>query len=164
MNAVDEFDYHRSVAPMMWVLVAIASVELLVTHFLVALLVVGTVALVLSTLTLASVIWLVTVIASMRRLPVLLDDRTLTMRAGSLKQVVVPLSSVAGLRETWDAATVKDRAVRNLALISYPNVVVDLKAPLADRRGTSAIAHRLDDPDGFARALTARLTRTPASG
>ena len=157
MSAPQAFAYHRSVAPLMWVLVAIASVELLVSHFLVALLVGWTVALVLSALTLASVIWLVTVIAAMRRLPVLLDDRTLTMRAGSLKQVVVPLANVAGLRGSWDAAAVKERSVKNLALISYPNIVVDLKEPLADRRGTRAIAHRLDDPEAFASALAARL-------
>lgn len=158
----ESFAYARSVAPMMWVLVAIASVELLVTHLLVALLVGWTVALILSALTLASVIWLVAMIASMRRLPVVLDDRTLTMRAGSLREVVVPLERVAGLRESWDAAAVKERSVRNLALISYPNVVVDLKAPLADRRGTRAIAHRLDDPDAFVRALSARLANLPA--
>ncbi len=164
MSEAQEFAYHRSVAPMMWVLVAIASIELLVTHLVVALLVGGTVALILSGLTLAAVVWLVSVIASMRRRPVLLDDRTLTMRAGAIKQVAVPLANVAGLRENWSAETLKDPSVRNLALISYPNVLVDLKAPLGDRRGTCAIAHRLDDPEGFAQALTARLPCAAASG
>ena len=153
MTGEQTFAYHRSIAPMMWVLVAIASVELLVTHLLVALLVGKMVALALSAATLAAVIWLVTVIAAMRRLPVLLDDHTLAMRAGSFKQVVVPLTNVAGLRASWDAAAVKERTVRNLALISYPNIIVDLKEPLADRRGTRAIAHRLDDPAAFTLAV-----------
>jgi hypothetical protein len=43
----------------------------------------------------------------------------------------------------------------NLALIAYPNVVVDLVDPLPGRRGIRAIAHRLDDPHGFADALRA---------
>jgi len=30
------FSYHRSIAPMMWVFVALASVELLVVHFLIS--------------------------------------------------------------------------------------------------------------------------------
>lgn len=142
---------------MMWVLVAIASIDLLVTHLLVAVLIGGTVALALSAVTLAAVVWLVIVIASMRRLPVLLGEQRLLMRVGSLKQVAVPLANVVGLREGWDAAALKERSVRNLALLSYPNVIVDLRKPLADRRGTRAIAHKLDDPEAFASALAARL-------
>lgn len=163
-SAPDAFAYHRSVAPMMWVLVAIASVELMVTHLLIAMLVGRTAALILSALTAAGVIWLVAVIASMRRLPVLLDDESLTLRVGSFRSVVVPVSDIAGLREGWDAAALKRPGVRNLALISYPNVVIDLRRPLPDRRATRTIAHRLDDPEAFARALTARLTRVAASG
>ena len=79
------------------------------------------------------------------------------MRVGSLKSVAVPLAKIARLRTAWDAAVLKERSMRNLALLSYPNVVVDLKEPLAGPRGTLSVAHRLDDPVTFPRALTARL-------
>ena len=137
----------------MWVFVAIASVELIVVHLLVSLLWSGTIALILSIVTLASVIWLVAMIASMRRLPVVLDNERLLMRVGTLRACAVPRDRIAGLRQTWDAAEIKRRDVLNLALIAYPNVLVDLTEPLKGRRAIRAIAHRLDDPAAFATAL-----------
>lgn len=147
------FSYHRAVAPLLWIFVAVASVELVTVHLLVALLWSRAAAAILSLLTLGSILWLVSVILSMRRLPVVLAEGMLTMRVGTLKGAVVPLASIAGLRGHWDAAVLKDRSVLNLALIAWPNVVVDLKLPLPGRRGVRSIAHRLDDPAAFAAAL-----------
>jgi hypothetical protein len=138
---------------MMWVLVAIASIELLVVHFLVSLLWSRTAALVLSIITAITIGWLIWAIAAMRRLPVLVDAERLTMRVGRLKETVVPLAQVRGIRRDWDAAAIKDRSVLNLALIAYPNVIVDLILPLPGRRGIKAIAHRMDDPTAFAAAI-----------
>lgn len=138
---------------MMWVLVALSSIELLVVHFMVSLLWSRTAALILSIITVLGIGWLIWVIASMRRLPVLIDAEWLTMRAGRLKGVTIPMAQVRGLKRAWDAAVIKDRSVLNLALIAYPNVVVDLTAPLPGRRGITAIAHRLDDPAGFVAAI-----------
>jgi hypothetical protein len=153
VREAQEFAYHRSVAPMMWVLVAIASVELVVTHVLVGLFAGWWVAAVLSVLTLPSVIWLVSVIASMRRLPVTLDAERLVMRVGTLRLIVVPTASIAGLRREFDRAAVKDGATRNLALIAWPNVMVEVDPPLAGRRSIRWVAHRLDDPVAFAEAI-----------
>ena len=153
MNPRD-FAYHRSIAPMMWVFVAIAMTELAVVHLLVALWA-PWVALVLSALTLGSIIWLVGVIRGFARLPVRIAEGQLLMRVGTLKQVSTPLSNIAGLAPQWDAAMLKQRDVINLALIAYPNVVVLLRAPVAAGRGrmVTKIAHRLDDPAAFAAAL-----------
>jgi len=52
---------------------------------------------------------------------------------------------------------VKRRNVLNCALLSHPNVLVSLRAPLPGGRGIVAIVHRLDDPAGFATALEAVL-------
>lgn len=49
----------------------------------------------------------------------------------------------------------KQRSVLNLALLAYPNLVVDLVAPLPGRRGITTIVHRLDDPAAFAAAWKA---------
>lgn len=153
MSEPQRFSYHRAVAPMLWVFVAVASVELLVVHLLVSLLWSRTTALVLSGLTLASVAWLIAAIRSMERLPVLLDEDRLLMRAGTIKQASVPLSSIAGLRQNWDAAALKERGVLRLSLLAYPNILLDLRESLPGRRLIRAIAHRLDDPAAFARAI-----------
>lgn len=149
-----DFAYHRSIAPMMWVFVAIAITELAVVHLLVAMWA-PWVALVLSALTLGSIIWLVAVIRGFARLPVRIADGQLLMRVGTLKQASTPLANIAGLAPHWDAAMLKQRDVLNLALIAYPNVVVVLNAPVVVGRSrrVSKIAHRLDDAAAFAAAL-----------
>lgn len=148
------FHYHRAVAPMMWVFVSVAGVELVVVHLLVALWRPG-VAAVLSTLTGAGVVWLVGAIRSFRLLPVLIEDGRLVMRVGTLARIDVPRGQVTGVRDRWDAAALKRRGVRKLSLIAWPNVVIDIHPPVTGRRGkVSAVAHRLDDPAAFTAALT----------
>ena len=145
---------------MMWVFVCVAGVELVVVHLLVALWR-PRVAAGLSVLTGAGVLWLIGVIRSFRRLPVLIKDDRLVMRVGTLARIDVPLAQVAGLRESWDAAALKRSGVRKLSLIAWPDIVVDIDPPLPGRRGpVRAVAHRLDDPAGFARAL-ARASADP---
>lgn len=140
---------------MMWVFVAIASVELMVVHFLVAMWQ-PWLALIPSVVSLAAIIWLVTAIRSFRSLPVLIDGDRIILRAGRLKGVEIAPGDVAGLRGTWDAAVLKEPGVFNLALIAYPNVVVDLRGPVTvGRRTVRAVAHRLDDPAAFAAAIEA---------
>lgn len=146
------FSYHRAVAPMMWVLVALSGMEILVVHGLVALWQ-PWVALVLSVVTLAGVAWLVLAIRSLKRLPVLLNGERVLMRAGTLKAISLPLASIAGVRGEI-ARTQIDRRVLNCALIAHPNVVLVLDGPIRlGRREITAVAHRLDDPGSFTAAL-----------
>ncbi|MCU6452527.1 hypothetical protein LPN01_00375 [Sphingomonas sp. A2-49] len=146
------FGYRDGVAPMMGMLVAIGVVELAVTHVLLAIWH-PWIAILLSLVTLIGLGWIVRAIVAMPHRPVLLNTDRLVMRVGTLRSVEIPLGQIAGLRASWDAAAIKDRSVLNLALLAYPNVVVDLRAPLPGRRGIVAIAHRLDDPAAFAAAL-----------
>jgi hypothetical protein len=140
---------------MMWVLVGIASVELVVVHFLLALWW-PWLALVLSAFSLATILWLVSAIRSFRSLPVLIDGDRVILRAGRLKGVEISPTNIAGLRGRWDAAALKEPGVFNVALIAYPNVVVDLRAPVSvGRRTVRSVAHRLDDPAAFAAAIEA---------
>ena len=152
MRETLRFDYHRSVAPMMWVLVTLSGIELLVVHFLLALWR-PWVALVVSVVTLAGIAWLIGVIRSFRILPVLIDGDQLVMRAGRLRALPIPLDRIAGFRETWTATDLKARDVANLALIAYPNIWIDLTEPVAGRRPVRAVAHKLDDPIAFRTAL-----------
>lgn len=155
---------YRVIAPPMWALVGIMAGELLVVHPLLAHWTLwGAIA--LSALSLVVIGWLVLGLLSMPRLPVLVSRDLLVMRAGRIKGARVPMAQVRGLRREWDASALKRRDVLNLALVSHPNVLVDLTGPLPGRRGVTAIAHRLDDPTGFAAALEAmqRTTRHRAT-
>ena len=147
------FSYHRAIAPMLWILVGVGCVELLVTHGLLALWS-WRVAAVTSVVTLASLVWLVATIRSFRHLPVLLDARTVVMRVGRFRSLTIARENIAGLRTSWDRAAIRDRSVLNLALIAWPNMVIDLIEPVAmGRRTIRAVAHRLDDPAAFVTAL-----------
>ncbi|MDX5985010.1 hypothetical protein [Sphingomonas echinoides] len=152
-----EFAYHRSLGPMIGVLLGIAIVEMCVVHLVVGTLFGWAVALGVGVLDLSLVLGLILVLRSLRRLPVTLTGGVLTMRAGVLKSVTVPTRQIAGLRATWDAAALKESGVLNLALASWPSVVVDLHPPVLTRRGKPihAIAHKLDDPAAFHAAIAA---------
>lgn len=149
----EAFAYHRAVAPMMWVFLGIASVELVVTHLLVALWR-PWVALGLSLLSLSGIVWLVRLLRSFSRLPVLIEDDRLVMRIGVLKRLDIPRHTIAGRREHWDAALFKGGDAVKLSLMAWPNVVVDLAEPVAGWRGpVRAVGHRLDDPAAFVAAF-----------
>jgi hypothetical protein len=154
-----EFAYHRSVAPMLWVLASLMVIEAGVLHFLIALWK-PWIAAVLSIASLAMLVWLILFIRSFRRRPVELTDAGLIWRVGFLRPVAVPVASIAGLREAWDDALVRDRATLNLALLAWPNVVIDLTEPIMlGKRRIVRLAHKLDDRDAFVFALTALLAR-----
>lgn len=152
------FAYHRGLAPLLWVFAFIMAAELLVTHLIVSALWSNVAALIFSAISLAALLWTLFFIRSLKRRPVLVDADGVTMRVGSLGLVRVPAGNIAGLRTSWPREVLKQRGVLNLALINYPNVMLDLDPPLPGRRRPiAAIAHRLDDPAGFAAAI-ARLT------
>lgn len=149
------FAYHRALAPLLWVFAFIMTGELLVTHLLVSALWSHVAALIFSAISLAALVWTILFTRSLKRLPVLADAEGVTMRIGFLKSVPVPTASIAGLRTAWPREELKQRGVLNFALINYPNVMLDLDPPLPNgKRSLKAIAHRLDDPAGFAAAVT----------
>ncbi|QJU58829.1 hypothetical protein HL653_14580 [Sphingomonas sp. AP4-R1] len=149
------FSYHRSLAPMLWTLVAISLVEMATIHLLIALWR-PWVGAILSLASVAVIVWLVRLIRSFRRLPVLVGEGHVLMRAGTLHRIDIPAARIAGLRSEWSAASLKDRSIARLSLLAYPNVIVELNAPIRGRRGRliHAVAHRLDDPAAFSAALT----------
>jgi hypothetical protein len=150
---IGAFSYHKAIAPMIWVLIGLSSIELVVEHLLLAHWM-PQLAIVLGIMTVATILWLVMVLRSFRVFPVLVDDDGVVMRLGRLREVRLAPDQILRLARTWDAETIKQRHVLNLALLAYPNVLVDLVSPVrVGRRRIQAIAHRLDDPDGFAAAL-----------
>jgi hypothetical protein len=151
------FAYHRALAPMMWAFLVLASLELFVVHFLVAIWSLR-VALLLSALTIATILWLALLIRSFRRLPVLVHADTVLLRSGNLLSVRVPLDQVETIRGNFASEALKSRSVLNLAMLSYPNVLIELREPIRrGRRSIARIAHRLDAPDGFIAAVSERI-------
>lgn len=146
---------------MMWAFVALATAELLVVHFLIAMLWSATAAALLSALTLLSILWLIGLIRSFRRLPVLVGEDGVLMRTGSLRAIRIDAANVRRVRRSFPGEALKAEGVLNLAMLSYPNVLVELAEPAEGRRGrpVNAVAHALDDPDGFAAALAALQAR-----
>ena len=153
-----QFDYHRSVAPIMWVFFAIAVIELVVVHLLVAL----TWPLVGWTLTILSaigIVWILLGIRSFRRLPHELVGDRLTVRFGNMKQVRLGLGQVDRVIGSWEDGAVQAKNAINLAGIAYPNRCIELVEPL--EKGRSRVFVRLDDPEPFDRALSAAGVETP---
>jgi len=142
---------------MMWTLVAIATVETMVVHLLVALWQ-PWVAAALSIVSVATIAWLAWAIRSFKQLPVEVADGYLVWRVGRLRSVVVCLDQVCGLKTDWTAADLKRSDVLNCAMIAFPNTFVVLQsAVVVGRRSVSHLAHRLDDPTGFATAIASLI-------
>jgi len=150
------FHYHRSLAPLVWVLVALSVVELGVVHLLVALLWSGWIALALSLVAAGAIAWLVALIGSFRRLPVELDGDRLLMRVGFLASIALRRDQIRGQTDAFTADQVKARTVLRLSLVAFPNVMIELTEPVARRRRRiCAVVHRLDDRAAFAKAFAA---------
>jgi uncharacterized protein (DUF58 family) len=141
---------------MLWVMVAVAIAELCIVHLLIALLWSATAALILSLATLGTIVWLVLLIRSFPRLPVLVDEEKVLMRIGSLRRVELPRPRIAAVRTAFAGEEVRSPGVLNLALLAYPNVLVEMAEPVrSGRQGkmVRAVAHRLDDPAAFRAAV-----------
>jgi hypothetical protein len=150
------FAYHRSLAPMIWALIGISVVELGLVHLLVALLWSRWVALGLSLVTLGTILWLVRLIRSFRTAPVEIEGDRLLLRVGDLKAIALKRADVLRLRGDFTGAQIKAPGMLKLSLLAYPNIVVDLAAPVqVGRRRIVAVAHRLDDAPAFAKAFAA---------
>ena len=150
-----EFPYHRSVSPLLGVLLGLAIVETIVLHIVVVALWGWTVALIAGVLDLSLILALIGLLRAIRRYPVSIADGRLVMRVGKLRVIPIPLVQVAGFRSSWDAAALKQKGVANLALAAWPNIVIDLSPPVrAGRREVNAVAHRLDEPAVFRDAVT----------
>ena len=160
-----EFSYHRSLTPMLGVILGLAVVETFVVHIVAMALWGWKVALPLGLLDLSLIATLGFLLRSFRRLPVTIEGRRLTMRTGPRLSVSIDIADIAGFRTSWDSEAIRRKSVPNLALAAWPNVVIDLHEPIKvrHRRIISTIAHRLDDPASFHAAIT-RLERGHGDG
>lgn len=155
---VSRFFYHRAIAPMMWVLLGLVCIEAFITHFLIALWS-ARIALILSSFSLATLIWLILFIRSFRFRPVIIQRDQLIWPAGSLRTVTVPLAQIRRRHDHWTLDAIRREGVFNAALITHPNIVIELDPPLlSGQRIIRYLAHKLDDPQAFNAALDDLLT------
>ncbi|WP_158703002.1 hypothetical protein [Allosphingosinicella vermicomposti] len=157
------FSYYRSQAPMLWVFLVLASIELFAVHLLVSLWS-AKAAWILSGLSLLTIAWILHLIRSLRLRPVEAGPDAVLLRLGNLSEVRLMPSNVADIRTNWPGTALKEEGVLNLSLLAYPNVLISLVEPTRSKRGRliSAIAHRLDDPAGFVEAVN-RFRPAPAA-
>ena len=156
------FSYHRYLVPMLATLLALQAIELVVVHWLVSLWS-PTVALVLLALSVGGMLWFVALMKSFRINPVLLTDSAIRVRSGVIVDAAIPLEAVAGLADGFTAAELKRKTTLNTAILSAPNICVELVFPIGiptlfgRRRLVDRVAMRLEDATAFRSALEKRL-------
>ena len=144
------FDYHRSIAPMMWAFAALAVIELVVVHLFVALRW-PWIGWPLSIVSAAGVVWLVVFIASFKKRPHRLEDGVLHLHAGIRHHLTIPLENISRIAAEWEQGAIEAGDAINLALIAHPNPAIHLVEPLGKWR---KVFVRLDDPARFDAALS----------
>jgi hypothetical protein len=162
------FPYHRQLSPMLWVLVALATVEIAALHLLLwhwsRVL-----TLILGGGSAAALVFLVALILSFRARPVALGETSLRVRVGFLVDADVPLSEIAFAQSGFTPADYMPGALLKASLLAYPNAVVllrrdiDLPGPFGRLRPVHAVAVAVDEPARFLLAIGARVKHGPAS-
>lgn len=142
---------------MKWAMFGLATLEMIVVHFLLFLWS-PRVAAAVSLVSLSGILWIALVIHSFKRMPVRIVDGKLILRAGRLRSLTVDLSNVSGIRAIWDRTALTDPDLLNLALIAWPNIIIDFKTPVRSAtkwraRDVQSVAHRLDNSAAFIAAL-----------
>lgn len=156
------FAYHRVINPMIAAFLVLQIIEILVVDLLVSHWSEWA-AWVLLALGVWGALFLIALMKAFRLYPVLLDDRNLRVRAGSVIDMTVPLDAIAALEPSITHAKTKRRDVLNAAILSHPNVVLCLDRPLEYRplfgkpRMVERVAFRLDQPAPLLEALESRI-------
>lgn len=152
------FSYRRNLVPMLGAFLALALLETIVVHILVAAWWGMTAAIVCGLLDLSLVATLVALLRSIGRKPITLEGGRLTLHTGFLRRIDLDVADIAGFRTSWSNQDLKAKGLFNMALIAWPNIVFDLARPIAHKgKVVTAIAHNFDDPAAFRAAIEGRL-------
>ena len=151
---------------------AVVVIESVAVHFAVSARHPG-IAWVLTLTSLAAVLWLIRDYRAMGAGVVRISDDGLCLRVGRRFDFTVPLAQVAqvfkpSFRDLPALGTTQGRDYLNLTKPATPNVLIVLdtmqrvRLPAGLHRDVRRVALRLDDPDGFLRAIHARRPSTSA--
>lgn len=143
---------------MMWAIFCLGLLEMLILHFVIVQ-IWPRIAIFLSMLSGLSMLWIFVVIRSFKTYPVVLAEGRLILRCGRLKSVDIAVTNIAGFRTIWPSDMLKADGVLNLSLITYPNIIIDVRQPILSyrfkrERRINSIAHRIDDLPSFIAALS----------
>lgn len=151
--AVQSFTAERSELPMLYVLLALGSIELLVVHLLVSL-ASPAAAWVLSAVTILGVVQIATIVRRVKRRPTLVTGDGLVIRSAKGYELTLPWNRVAAVEPIGFGPEPKGPDVLRASLLSHPNVLVRATEPFTVRqlgltRTASAAALRVDQPAAF---------------
>ncbi|HEX8644708.1 MAG TPA: hypothetical protein VF702_12430 [Allosphingosinicella sp.] len=150
------FSYHRHLVPIASVMLFLQVAEIAIVHLLLSLWF-PSAALILFLIGDLMLVYMIGLVKSFRLRPVLAGATGLRVRTGILIDRFVPWSCVSAIRSDFSSERVKSRSTENAALLAWPNLLVELAAPIERRSllgGTvriEAIALRLDDRADFLR-------------
>jgi hypothetical protein len=159
------FSYHRGLQAVMWALLAASLLETAVLHLLLARLWSVRASLLLFLVSLSGLIYLIGLLNSLRRLPILVTDDGVRVRSGLLVDRWLPLSQIASVSVVADPGDLKRPELLKASLLALPNTLIRLEQPVAVRgrggrsRDITVIALRPDDPAGFAAVVAAAKRR-----
>ena len=147
------FTSEGSELPLLYVFLALASVELLVVHFLVSL-ASPAAAWILSGLTALAIVQILMIVRRIKARPTLATADHLIVRSAKGHQFVLPWKQVELVEKVGFGPEPKGFDVLRASLLSHPNVLVTIQKPVRSRRfgrerSVRKIALRLDDPDTF---------------
>lgn len=154
------FSYHRHLQPMFWAFLSLALIEIAVLHLLVSRWN-ATAAWILFIVSDISVLYLIGLINSLRKLPILVQSAGVRVRAGLLIDQWVPIDDIAAVNGAIDDMVRERKAMLKASLLSHPSLYIHLKRPAAIRnpiRGMlmiEAIGVHPDEPAEFMRAVAA---------
>jgi hypothetical protein len=154
------FAYHRSLRPILIALIAAVVLETVAVHVGVYFLISRRAAWVMLALSLLGLIWLLGLVNSVAKLPILVTDEGVRVRAGLLIDQWLPAAQIAGVRTGLDFGNLKRPEVLRASLVVYPNVLVELSPALPFGRGkrrreVTLVALHPDDLAGFTAAVRA---------
>ena len=160
-GAVPSF-YHRGARPMLWVLAGAGLVELVVLHVIALVFWGPKLAWPLFALSEVGLIYVLGLISSLDKLPILIFDDRIEVRTGLLATHVIPRDNIAGIRHPVSPRPGPETVLK-ASLAAPVTVGIDLVTPLhvcswkhPAGRAVSSIGIAPDDPAQFLRA-TAHL-------
>ena len=150
--------YHRGARPMLWVLAGAGLVELIVLHVIALVFWGPKLAWPLFALSEIGLVYVLGLISSLDKLPILVFDDRIEVRMGLLATHVLPADNILAIHAALDPARTGDEVLK-ASLAAPPTVGVELCAPMTvrslKRRGPAAIRMvglRPDDVHAFLRA------------
>ena len=145
----------------MYVFLALASIELLVVHFLVGLWS-ATAAWVLSAITLLGGAQIIRIVHRIKHRPTLVTDDALLVRTGDQADLDLPWASIGSVEAIGHGPKPTGPDVLDTTFFAHPNVKITLAEPYVRRklgreRRVRIVALRVDEPDALINVVQRHL-------